>query len=421
MRATAATFKLGISFENWARDGDRYIHSFGSNGKPTWMCEFHHFWLRSRELGVAVGTGRLLLRAAGREGRQVRDSRRRRDQLRLPLRCRPVREIPAPLRRSARHQARRRQDPRGQADTANRVSSKRWCCESGQVDRRRSVHRLHRLSRPADRADAEDRVTRTGPTGCRATAPPPCRPSSIGAGAAVSRAPSRTRRAGAGAFRCSTASATAWCSAASFLATTSAKAELLARHRRQADHRRRACSSSRPGRRRQVWNKNCVALGLASGFIEPLESTSIHLMMIGVTRLMHLFPFGGITQPVVDQYNEAARARWRRRATSSSCTTTPTQRDDSRLLAPLPRHADSRIRWRIASSCSGRRAYAYQGDSELFRVDSWTQVMLGQRITPRTYHPAARILVTRTSPSTWPTFARRSRRPSRACRCTRIS
>ena len=47
MRATAATFKLGISFENWGRKGDRYIHSFGRNGKPTWMCEFHHFWLRS--------------------------------------------------------------------------------------------------------------------------------------------------------------------------------------------------------------------------------------------------------------------------------------------------------------------------------------------------------------------------------------
>ena len=52
MRATAATFKLGIWFENWGQKGDRYVHSFGRNGKPTWMCEFHNFWLRSRELGV---------------------------------------------------------------------------------------------------------------------------------------------------------------------------------------------------------------------------------------------------------------------------------------------------------------------------------------------------------------------------------
>ena len=57
MRATAATFKLGISFENWGLKGDRYIHSFGRNGKPTWMCEFHNFWLRSLELGVQSELG----------------------------------------------------------------------------------------------------------------------------------------------------------------------------------------------------------------------------------------------------------------------------------------------------------------------------------------------------------------------------
>src|SRR3954467_5017506 len=52
MRAPAATFKLGISLENWARKGDRYVHSLGRNGKPTGSREFHNFWLRSRELGV---------------------------------------------------------------------------------------------------------------------------------------------------------------------------------------------------------------------------------------------------------------------------------------------------------------------------------------------------------------------------------
>src|SRR5690348_4140965 len=57
MRATAATFKLGITFENWARVGDSYIHSFGRNGKPTWMCEFHNFWLRGLELGIKSELG----------------------------------------------------------------------------------------------------------------------------------------------------------------------------------------------------------------------------------------------------------------------------------------------------------------------------------------------------------------------------
>ena len=53
MRATQATFKLGISLENWANIGDKYIHSFGVLGQSTWMAEFHEFWLEARDKGFA--------------------------------------------------------------------------------------------------------------------------------------------------------------------------------------------------------------------------------------------------------------------------------------------------------------------------------------------------------------------------------
>ena len=57
MRATQASFKLGISFENWGQLGDRYIHPFGDVGKSTWMADFHHMWLMSEDRGFAGELG----------------------------------------------------------------------------------------------------------------------------------------------------------------------------------------------------------------------------------------------------------------------------------------------------------------------------------------------------------------------------
>jgi len=145
------------------------------------------------------------------------------------------------------------------------------------------------------------------------------------------------------------------------------------------------------GRRRQVWNKNCVALGLSSGFIEPLESTSIHLMMVGVTRLLHMFPFSGVKTSMIDLYNQGSRSEMEKTRDFVVLHYHATQRDDS----PFWRHCrdmsiPDTLRQRI--ELFKESGYAYQGDGELFRVDSWTQVMLGQRIEPAAYHPAARVL-----------------------------
>jgi tryptophan halogenase len=145
------------------------------------------------------------------------------------------------------------------------------------------------------------------------------------------------------------------------------------------------------GRRKQVWNKNVVALGLASGFIEPLESTSIHLMMIGVTRLLQLFPFFGVNQALVDQYNDVARIEMEKTRDFIVLHYHATERDDT----PFWRHCrDMPIPDSLAHRIELFResAYAFQGADELFRVDSWSQVMLGQRITPQSYHPATRLL-----------------------------
>ena len=79
MRAIAGTFKLGISFENWRRPGERYIHPFGITGKSTWACEFHHFWLDSLRAGMQSELGDYCLemqasRAGSSRRRRVRRS-----------------------------------------------------------------------------------------------------------------------------------------------------------------------------------------------------------------------------------------------------------------------------------------------------------------------------------------------------------
>jgi tryptophan halogenase len=113
--------------------------------------------------------------------------------------------------------------------------------------------------------------------------------------------------------------------------------------------------------------------------------------MVGVTRLLHLFPFTGVNQALVDQYNEAARVEMEKTRDFVILHYHATQRDDS----PFWRHCrEMQIPESLAQRIALFRenAYAFQADSELFRVDSWAQVMLGQRIMPKAYHHAARIL-----------------------------
>ena len=113
--------------------------------------------------------------------------------------------------------------------------------------------------------------------------------------------------------------------------------------------------------RRRAWIKNCVALGLASGFIEPLESTSIHLIQRGITRLLQMFPHAAIAAADVEEYN---------RQTSYEI-------EHIRDLIVLQYNVTERV-FRIAS--------------ELFAENSWIQVMLGQGIVPRQHHPVVNIM-----------------------------
>jgi tryptophan halogenase len=146
----------------------------------------------------------------------------------------------------------------------------------------------------------------------------------------------------------------------------------------------------RTGSRRLAWNGNCVALGLASGFVEPLESTSIHLIMTGVTRLIQMFPFDGISPAVRDHYNGQARREIESIRDFIILHYHLNRRDEPFWQRCRTMEVPETLAQRIA--LFRENALAYQASDDLFRVDSWIQCMLGQRLEPEAYHPVARLM-----------------------------
>lgn len=142
------------------------------------------------------------------------------------------------------------------------------------------------------------------------------------------------------------------------------------------------------GRREAFWAHNCAAIGLASGFLEPLESTSIHLIQSHVSRLIQLFPRARDCARERGEYNRRCAAEFEQIRDFLILHYHQTEREDSEFWRycknmDVPESVTHKRELFAASGRVGRDA------DDLFREASWVQVMLGQGIVPQSHDPMA--------------------------------
>jgi tryptophan halogenase len=393
IRATQATFKLGIEFVDWTRLGHAYMHPFGFYGVQMSNIYFHHFWLRHRAQGGAMSQdafcSNIIAARAGKFGRAAPSDRSpvpplayayhfdaglyaaflRKFSEALGVRRHEGRVVHVQLRGTDGFiESIKLADGRMlEGDLFIDCSGFRGLLieqtlQSGYEDWSEWL--------PCDRAVAVpcDRVAATTPY---------TRSTSREAGWQW-RIPLQ-HRTGNGYVYCS-----------SFLSDDEAASLLASR----LDGATRA--TPRPlrfvtGRRKEIWKRNCVALGLASGFLEPLESTSIHLVLASLARLLFMFPGDGIDQASVDKFNALSRGELEEIRDFLVLHYTATERDET----PFWRHCRAiRRPDSLAQRLEmyERSANIVLGAGELFREPSWFAVLTGQVAPPRAYNPIADII-----------------------------
>jgi tryptophan halogenase len=384
MRATQATFKLGIAFDGWKEPGHSYFHSFGLTGKDHWAAGFQHFWMYGRERGNPQSYDDYCL------------------------------ELVAALKNKFAHLPEDRMNYAYQLDSGLYAKFLRGMAEGDGT--RRIEGKIAEVQLDGESGDIAALLLDSGKriegdlfldcTGFRAlliegalhagfddwTHYLPCDSAIAIQTESVRPAVPYTRAIAHDAgwqwripLQHRTGNGLVYCSR--YLDREAALERLLGniegRTLTQPNFLRFAA-----GARRRQWHRNCIAVGLSGGFMEPLESTSIHLIQRAVLRLIRMMPLREISARDIDEFNE------------QQFTDMLQIRDFLVLHYKVTERRDSAF-WRYCSSMeipdtlhqkielfreTGR---VFRRNEELFAENSWVQVMMGQGIVPRAYHPIA--------------------------------
>lgn len=395
MRETRATYKLGIEFVDWLRMGHSYVHPFGSYGIDMLGIDFHHFWLRGQGLGETASLDEYSIAAmAGKAGKYYPPQK---DPPNSPLAKMgyafqfDAGRYAAYLRRRSEEQGVKRVEGKvvsveqdGENGHIASVTLESGTQVSGQLFIDCSGFRSLLLGDtlgvpfndwtewlPCDRAvavpctkadDADEPLTRSTarPAGWQWRIP-------------------LQHRTGNGHVYSS-----------AFMSQDEATAILLhsldGEPLAEPNHLRFT-----GGHRARVWEKNVVALGLAGGFLEPLESTAIHLVQAGIARLMTLFPTTAFSQPEIDRYNSETTQDYIDIRDFLLLHYIASERDDSEFwrhcrAIELPESLQEKL---AMFRSSGR---VLRNHNELFTETSWLSVMASQGIEAGGHHPSAALL-----------------------------
>jgi tryptophan halogenase len=389
VRATQGTFKLGIEFVDWMGDGGRYMHAFGDVGRDVGLIAFQHYWLRARKLGIAGPIGDYALNdIAARAGKMHRGD---------PITGPTIPPMPYAF----------------QFDAAAFASYLRRFAEIRRVERIEG--RITEVVRDGESGDVAALRLESGETvegdlfvdctGFRGllveqtleagyddwTHWLPCDRALAVASEPMADPPPYTRATAQPAgwqwripLQHRVGNGLVYCSAE--LSDDEAAATLL------GNLEGAALGDPRPirfttGKRRQSWKNNVVAIGLASGFVEPLESTSIHAIQSAISRLLKFLPGRDV--------RDADRAEYNRQ--------TDFEATRIRDFIILHYHANRRPEplWQACRAMELPETLAakialfetngniVREHEELFTEVGWLQVLLGQGHMPQGYHPLA--------------------------------
>lgn len=389
VRKTHATYKLGIEFVNWKRQGHRYFHPFGSYGADMDGVAFHHFWLHLQQTGAVPPLGDFCLQErAAYTGKFMRPDKRHGNS--------PLAFIAYAFQFDATSYAKFLRDyaeARGVRRVEGKVQEVVQAPDSGfvtglKLESGESVTGEFFIDCSGFRGVLIEQALKAGYDDWREWLP--CnRAVAVQSNHATTAEPyTRSTAHGAGwqwriPLQHRTGNGHVFCD--EFMSEDEATNTLLENLEGQPSTEPRSLRFT-TGIRRTVWKHNVLALGLAAGFLEPLESTSIHLIQTGIARLMTLFPTAEFSSADIDEYNRATRVEYEYVRDFLVLHYRQTERDDSefwRHCQQLP--VSEHLRRKLDLYRANGRIIRER--DELFTETSWLAVMHGQGVVPRGHHP----------------------------------